>query len=162
MFLHLEIFSGNVTSSSSSSSWIGMEKSSEIRKGSHWLPVKALGLIWSSQLQHGGDSDPTCNSLYPGPAPPSPSTFWSLSISSEISSMQRQQQTRGVSVWGEAADTAAYTDFLSSLLARPWLWKIRDRLELGTCASRCIQKVTRNVHHHSSGGFLLISFSFHK
>lgn len=48
---------------------------------------------------------------------------------------EKEQQIRGVSVLGSAADTAAYTDFLSPLLARHWLWKIRDRLRLGTLAS---------------------------
>lgn len=46
----------------------------------------------------------------------------------------KEQWIRGVSVLAAAADTAAYTDFLSPWLAS-WLWKIRDRLQLGTLAS---------------------------
>ena len=124
MFLHLQMYCVVVNSSSSGS--IEMEKYSEIRQGLE-LPAKALRLIWSCGPQHRGIQPPTCKSLYPGPALCTIHILIFLHFTSN-KFHENEQRIRGVSVLDSAADTAAYTGFLSPLLARPWLWKIRDRL----------------------------------
>lgn len=72
IFWHLEMLSDKANSSSS----IEMEKYSEVRKGLYKLAAcestQAHLELWAAAQ---GNSNPTCNSLYPGPAVYAPSTF---------------------------------------------------------------------------------------
>lgn len=83
--------------------------------------MKALGLIWSCGPRRMGIQTPPVTH-YTQTRHYAPSTFWSFSISSEISSIIKKTKTkkqwiRGVSVLDSAADAAAYNDFLSPKLA---------------------------------------------
>lgn len=98
-----------------------------------WLPVEALRLIWSCGLQHKGVQTPPVTH-YTQAQHYAPSTFWSFSISSEISSMKKSGVFRALVCYAQwPTQLPTQTSFLP--LASPWLWKIRDRLQLVTLTS---------------------------
>lgn len=102
------MFNGSVNSSRSTE----MEKYSEIRKGFKLAACESTQAhleLWATA--QGEFCEPVTH--YTRAQHYAPSTFWSFSISSEISSINKKQWIQGVSVLGSTADTAACNDFLS-------------------------------------------------
>lgn len=117
---------------------VGMEMFSKIRKELNpKLPAKALRLIWSCRSQCRGNSNTTCYSLYPGRALYAPSAFWSPFISCEISSMKKSNRHGALVCYAHQARQLPTPASFPPLLARPWLRKIRDRLQPRSLASMC-------------------------
>lgn len=101
------MFNTNVNAGSSSST--EMEKDSEIRKGLQLAACESTQAhleLWAAAQ---GNPNPTCKSLYPDPAL---DTIHIL-IFLHFQFHEKEQRIQGVSVLGSAADTAAYTHFLS-------------------------------------------------